>query len=80
MLINKERDMELTTQQIVLLEKAMSKLEAADSYQQSALSHSIVSNDLHERIEDILAEIEMLIEEAEMVDTDAHSPYNTVNS
>jgi hypothetical protein len=72
--------MEITTQQIVLLEKAMAKLEAADSYQQSALSDSIMSNDLHDRIEDILAEIEMLIEEAEMVDTDAHSPYNTVNS
>lgn len=72
--------MKLTAQQIALLEKAMSKLEAADSYQQSALGACSMCEDLHNRIEDILAEIEMLIEEPEMVDSDALSPYNTVNS
>ena len=58
--------MKLTVQQITLLEKAMAKLEAADSYQQAALGATDLCEDLHYRIEDILAEIEMLVEAAEM--------------
>ena len=57
--------MKLTVQQITLLEKAMSKLEAADSYQQAALGATDLCEDLHYRIEEILAEIEMLVDETE---------------
>jgi hypothetical protein len=60
--------MKLTNGQIHKLHSAMSKLESADSLQQSALSDYVESSDLHDRIEEILAEIEMLIEEAELVD------------
>ena len=58
--------MKLTTQQIALLEKAMDKLEAADSYQQAALGACDLCEDLHYRIEELLAEIEMLVEETEL--------------
>jgi uncharacterized protein YlxP (DUF503 family) len=57
--------MKLTVQQITLLEKAMAKLEAADSYQQAALGATDLCEDLHYRIEEILAEIEMLVDETE---------------
>lgn len=57
--------MKLTVQQITLLERAMTKLEAADSLQQTALGASGLAEDLHYRIEELLAEIEMLVEEAE---------------
>ena len=57
--------MKLTVQQITLLERAMTKLEAADSLQQTALGASELAEDLHYRIEELLAEIEMLVEEAE---------------
>ena len=58
--------MKLTAQQIALLEKAMDKLEAADSYQQAALGATDLCEDLHYRIEELLAEIEMLVEETEL--------------
>jgi hypothetical protein len=59
--------MNLSIEQITLLEKAMHKLESADSYIQIAVGTA--SEDLHNRIEEVCAEIEMLIEEAEMVDS-----------
>jgi hypothetical protein len=59
--------MNLSIEQITLLEKAMHKLESADSYIQIAVGTA--SEDLHNRIEEICAEIEMLVEEAEMVDS-----------
>ena len=58
--------MTLTNQQIATLKRAMDKLESADYSVQNALGDR--SEDLHYRIEDILADIEQLIEEAEMVD------------
>jgi hypothetical protein len=64
--INKEQLMKLTSEQVHKLQRAMEKLESANSLQQSALSDYVESSDLHDRIEDILAEIEMLIEEAEL--------------
>ena len=60
--------MKLTSDQIHKLERAMNSLDSANSLQQSALSQYLASNDLYERIEEICAEIEMLIEEAELVD------------
>ena len=60
--------MKLTSDQIHKLERAMNSLDSANSLQQSALSQHLASNDLYERIEEICAEIEMLIEEAELVD------------
>jgi hypothetical protein len=65
---NKEQAMKLTSDQIHKLERAMNSLDSANSLQQSALSQYLASNDLYERIEEICAEIEMLIEEAELVD------------
>ena len=60
--------MKLTNGQIHKLHSAMSMLESANSLQQSALGQYLASNDLYERIEEVCAEIEMLIEEAELVD------------
>lgn len=57
--------MKLAAQQIAFLEKVITRLEAADSFQQSALGASEVSEDLHNRIEDLLAEIELLLEECD---------------
>jgi hypothetical protein len=61
--------MKLSIEQITLLEKAMYKLESADSYLQIALGDSPLRDQLYERLEEVCAEIEMLIEEAEMVDS-----------
>lgn len=61
--------MKLSIEEITLLEKAMFKLESADSYLQAALGNSQLRDQLYERLEEVCAEIEMLIEEAEMVDS-----------
>lgn len=58
--------MKLTNEQVVQLNRAMELLEAADSRIQNALG--VASEDLHNSIEEICADIEMLIEEAETVD------------
>jgi DNA-binding transcriptional regulator GbsR (MarR family) len=59
--------MKLTTQQMALLTRAMTKLEGADLEIQRALPADELCYDLHERIEEILAEIEMLLNESEEV-------------
>lgn len=58
--------MKLTNEQVVQLNRAMELLEAADGRVQSALGEA--SEDLHNSIEEICADIEQLIEEAETVD------------
>lgn len=59
--------MKLTIEQTVKLQRAMELLEAADGRIQSALGEA--SEDLHNSIEEICADIEMLLEEAELVDS-----------
>ena len=61
--------MKLSIEQIILLEKAMLKLEQADSYIQITLGNSHLRDQLSERLDEVLVEIEMMVEEAEMVDS-----------
>ena len=61
--------MKLSIEQIILLEKAMLKLEQADSYIQITLGNSQLRDQLSERLDEVLVEIEMMVEEAEMVDS-----------
>jgi len=58
--------MKLTAEQIVLLSRAMDKLESADYNLQSALPAGDLCYDLHNRIEDLCAEIEQILEEEEL--------------
>lgn len=55
--------MKLTNEQIAVLNRAMQKLESADSDVQSALPAGDVCYDLHLRIDELCAEIEEMLEE-----------------
>ena len=54
--------MKLTAEQIVLLSRAMDKLESADYNLQAALPAGDLCYDMHNRIEDLCAEIEEMLE------------------
>lgn len=59
--------MNLTNEQVIQLNRAMELLEAADSRIQNALG--VASEDLHNSIEEICADIEQMLEAAETVDS-----------
>jgi phosphate uptake regulator len=59
---------QLTVAQVDDLLDAVTKLDEADCFMQKALGASEQCEDLHNRIQSILEEIESLIDESEMVD------------